>query len=118
MKAIATLPFTDTVRVPDSTAWSTATDSGHGGVSCTGTTCYDTLSLKDPLGSQIATIQTWTLGIHLETLHFTQSGNNPSLVALDTFHIDSLGLKLWSPSTACARSWAIPWPRPDLSPRT
>jgi len=94
MKAIATIPFSDTVRIPDSTAWSTATDSGHGGFSCTGTTCHDTLSLKDPLGSQVANIQLWILGIHLETLHFTQSGSNPNLIALDTFHIDSLGLKL------------------------
>jgi uncharacterized protein (TIGR02145 family) len=94
MKAIATIPFSDTVRIPDSTAWSTATDSGHGGFSCTGTTCHDTLSLKDPLGSQVVNIQLWILGIHLETLHFTQSGSNPNLIALDTFHIDSLGLKL------------------------
>lgn len=88
---VATVKFTATEdHYPDSADWSSAKQSGTGGLTCSNGVCTDTLRLRDALGSEGAQLRLWSLGIRIATLQLTQAGRSTSLtysVTKDTFEI-------------------------------
>jgi len=93
--------LSDSSHIPDSTEWSTRSQTGRGGISCSqlvaGTApCTDTLIPQSPLGTDTVRIQLWKLGVQLGALYFQQVGSSPQLVQLDTVQRSSTDLALIS----------------------
>jgi len=93
--------LSDSSHIPDSTEWSTRTQSGRGGISCSqlvaGTApCTDTLVPESPLGTDTVRIQVWKLGVQLGVLYFHQVGASSQLVQFDTVQRNSTDLGLVS----------------------
>jgi hypothetical protein len=91
--------LSDSSHIPDSTEWSTRTQSGLGGISCAqpvagSVPCTDTVIPRSPLGSDTVGIQLWKLGVQLGVLYFHQVGTSPQLVQYDTVQRNSLDLGL------------------------
>lgn len=88
---VATVKFTATEdHYPDSADWSSAKQSGTGGLTCSDGVCTDTLRLRDALGAEGAQLRLWSLGIRIATLQLSQAGRSTSLtysVSKDTFEI-------------------------------
>lgn len=88
---VATVKFTATEdHYPDSADWSSAKQSGTGGLTCSNGVCTDTLRLRDALGADGAQLRLWSLGIRIATLQLSQAGRSTSLtysVSKDTFEI-------------------------------
>jgi hypothetical protein len=101
LKAYANFSIPDSFRLPDTTTWSTKTDSGsgilHSSKSATSNTIdfSYTISLKDALGTDTLHIQLWTLGVQTTVADYLQDGRNQKLRFYKS-HSDTIAIRLLS----------------------
>jgi|GEM_PF-1977690 hypothetical protein len=100
-EVLAVFELSDSSHIPDSTAWSTRSQSGRGGFFCTQIAvgdlqCTDSISPKASLGPDTVGIQLWKLGVQLAVLYFHDVGGSGKLTQYDTVQRNAPDLGLIS----------------------